>query len=727
MNLGLIETTCHQIEDLLAPVRDGREALDADLFTLLFATADAIEEAGMRLREQQDLTGSLLAALLPRLEAAVVERESRLPQTAPDRSRVSDTPPDESAAAICAPEFPARPPAMTLPPVTSPPAPARVVEPPPTSSGSGGGGFVRVPAEKLDTLLSRSGELLVARRRMMERTEELTGIRDVFERWKSEWRDIERPLRKLLQQDQEGRVSRLLSAASKRLFSRSTAAALGQVGERLHRVEKDLERFATILADDGRHLDQVADLLDSEVRRLRMLPFASACQGLDRQVRDLAQDSGKEIELILEGGDVELDRSVLERLKDPLLHLVRNAVDHGIESPSQRRAAGKPPAGRITVAATLRGSQVEVSVADDGRGIDLEPLREQARKKRLPEALDDRKLVYQIFQPGVTTAPIITSVSGRGVGLDVVKTRVESIHGTIDLSFTPGQGSRFTLAVPLTLTTLRALLVEAGGLTWAWASTNIHRLVHVGPEDFRTVGGREVLRTDEGPIPVAALATTLGLPAGAHSRPDGGRPGLIVAAGERRMAFVVDDLLAEQEIVVKGLGVRLRRVRHFSGATVLPSGRVALVLNAANLIRTAMNQAAGPTLSAASASPAPPARKRLLVVDDSLTTRTLEKSILEAAGYEILTAADGAAGWRLLQEQPVDLVISDVEMPDMDGLTLTETIRRSKRFADLPVILVTARSSDQDKARGIEVGADAYIVKSDFEQKSLLETVAQLL
>jgi two-component system chemotaxis sensor kinase CheA len=507
---------------------------------------------------------------------------------------------------------------------------------------------------------------------------------------------------------------------------------LRQTGDRLGRLEQDLERLTAALDQDGRrlaYLDQVARQLDSEVRRVRMLPFAEACQGLERAVRDLAQAGGKQVDLVVEGGRVELDRSVLEGLKDPLNHLVRNAVDHGIEPSERRRAAGKPPVGRVTVAAELRGSQVEVVVADDGAGLDLDALRAVARKRGLPEPPEGSDMTHLIFLPGLSTAPIITDVSGRGVGLDVVKQRVEQLHGTIELASEPGRGTRFTLAVPLTLTTIRALLVVAGGQALAFPTTNVRKLILVGPDDVHRAGGREVLVTEGAPLPIAALAEALGLavpkPAGAAA--SGRRPALIAAAGERRMAFVVDELLTEQEVVVKALGARIRRVRNFSGGTILPSGRVALVLNVAQLVRTALGRAPGATLAPAAPAAAPLAAKRLLVVDDSITTRTLEKSLLEAAGYQVATAVDGADAWRFLQEQGADLVLSDVEMPRMDGLELTEAIRASPRFTDLPVVLLTARASEHDKARGVEVGADAYLVKDEFDQRALLETVAQLL
>ncbi|MBV8310831.1 MAG: response regulator [Planctomycetaceae bacterium] len=710
----------------------------------------------MRLREQRDLADSPLGALLPRLEAAAGIPALRPFEPAPRPLDAGVPLAGRDAGEMPAPQRPAPQKAGELPTVRLTPPAERsesggVVRPgdrPPEPSVQPSGasrqpppaalaqlprpaiaGFVRVPADKLDALLTYSGELLVARRRVESRTSELEAIREFVGRWKTERRRFDRALRTLKRAENGGR-SGLPSKAGTgdgRLLPRPAAVVLGQIDDNLRRLEKDLERFAMVLTSDGRQLDQVADLLDDAVRRLRMLPFAEACQGLDRLVRDLARASGKEVVLLVEGGQVELDRSILEGLRDPLYHLVCNAVDHGIETPDQRQAAGKPAQGRITLRAALRGTQVEVVVADDGRGLDLEAVRQQVRQQGLGEPTDERDLVSCIFLPGFSTASLITSVSGRGVGLDVVKSQVELLHGTIDLSFTAGQGTRFALAVPLTLTTLRALLVEAGEQIFAWASTNVQRLVRIGPHDIRMVGGREMLVNGKSLLPMASLAETLGLPATTAAGAGDKRPGLIVAAAERRMAFVVDELIAEQEIVVKGLGDRIRRVRNFSGATILPSGRIALVLNAAALIRAAMSQSVGPAPAPVPAMTGSLAKKRLLVVDDSVTTRSLEKSILEAAGYEVVTAADGEAGWKLLQEQDVDLVITDIEMPRMDGFELTEAIRRSKQSHELPVILISARSSDRDKARGIEVGADAYIVKSTFDQKELLEALGQLL
>jgi two-component system chemotaxis sensor kinase CheA len=686
VNLEVIERTCHLLEDQLAAVRDQRGPLERDLFELLFAAADALEEAGMRLREQRDLADSPLAALASRLEAG-----ANLPLPTAKAPTVARPPP--------------------TPPVAGPGSPD-----PAPSEGPGTAVSVRVRAEKLDSLLARVGELLAPRRRLEARKHDLTSLRDFVARWKTQWGQIAPELRKL----------------AGPLPSRTNQVLL-QAADQLRRLDKDLERLTDAVAADGRMLDQVAGPLDDEVRRVRLLPFNQACEGMERMARDLAQAGGKDVELAFAGGEVELDRSVLEGLKDPLRHLVRNAIDHGVEPPGRRLASGKPARAKVTVAAALRGAQVEVVVEDDGAGLDLAALRETARKRGLGDLTGQQDLARLVFLPGVSTAPIITDVSGRGVGLDVVKSRVEALHGTVELVSEPGKGTRFVLTVPLTLTTLRAVLFTVAGRTCAFAGTNVHQLVRVPAAEFLPVVGRPMLRLNGQLVPVARLASVLDAGVAGAPWPPGKIPLIVVAAGDQRVAFAVDDFLAEQEILIKSLGARLRRLRFVAGATLLATGAIALVLNAANLVRAALAapiEARSPDLASTPdeiAAAAEQARKRLLVVEDSLTTRTLMKSILESAGYDVATAADGEIAWDLLQQQPVDLIISDVEMPRLDGVGLTERVRASGTFRNLPLVLVTARESEQDKLRGVQAGANAYLVKSAFDQSSLLEIVGQLL
>ena len=682
VNVNLIEGACHHLEEILAMVRDERMPLDRALFELLFATVDAVEEAGMRLREQQDLADAPLAALLPRLYAAATGKA---------------LPPIEREARSMA-------------------APAAFSDQEPILEAPASSNSVRVPAEKLDTLLARVGELQIAQRRVEARVGDLAALQDLVTQWKADWKRVEHVFAR----------EHPMAGDSVRALPRRVALTLRQSGDHLRSLDKALDRLAGAMTSDARLLDQVTRPLDDDVRRVRMLPFSEACAGLDRMVRDLAQAKDKEVELLIEGGTVELDRSILEGLKDPLRHLVRNALDHGVEAPAQRVAAGKPRQATIKVAASMRGAQVEVKVQDDGHGLDLDAIRAQVRRRKLDEPTDPHELARLIFHPGFSTASIVTDVSGRGVGLDVVKNRVEALHGTVDLATTAGQGTCFTLTVPLTLTTLRAVLVSVGGKTFAFAGTNVHKLAHITAADIHAVAGRPVISFAGAPIPLASLGQVLRQEVEedeAHAK----IPIVIIASGTMRMAFRVDELLAEQEILIKNLGTRIRRVPFVVGATLLPSGRIALVLNAANLVRSALGDTGMSAQRVTKKATATAARKRLLVVEDSVTTRTLMKSILEAAGYDVLTAVDGQAGWQLLQEKEVDLVVSDVDMPNMDGFDLTEAVRASKKHQPLPVILVTARETEKDKARGIEVGADAYLVKSAFDQRNLLETIKQML
>jgi two-component system chemotaxis sensor kinase CheA len=680
-----VEAACHRLEAIIADVRDHDRTPDPALFQLLFKTVDAIEDAGRRLREKRPLDDGPLGALLPRLEAA--SRNGSGSQVSGGNGHGGN---GHGATTIAAP----------APRPEAPPGEARV----------------RIPATKLDALLASLGELLVARRRLDPRGDELEALLQSLTRWRAEWRQIERPLRKALAQ-----------AESTGTLPGRIARAVGQVPDHVHRLERTVESLVAGCAADRRALDHALNPLEDEVRRVRMLPFAEACEGLERAARDLARDAGKEVDVIVAGADIQLDRSILEALRDPLLHLVRNAVDHGIEPPAARVAAGKPGRGRVLIEAALHADRVRVTVADDGRGLDLDTIRATAGRRHLGgrDELDEKEAARLIFAPGFSTTRLVTEVSGRGVGLDIVKSRIEGLHGTVACNPDHHPGLAVVLEVPLTLTTIRAVLLAAGGQIYALPQNHVTALLRVGADDLRSIEGREVLPIGDAPAPVVRLARVLGL-AREPAAVGGKVPGLLVAAGERRAVLLVDELLAEQQVVVTHLGARLRRVRHFSGATLLPSGRIALILNGADLLRTALARAPGPRLADQLAAPIPDP-KRLIVVDDSVTTRTLVKTILEAAGYAVQAAADGSEAWQLLQERGADLIVADVEMPRMDGIDLTATIRRSPRFRALPVILVTALDSEQDRRRGLEAGADAYLIKSAFDQKSLLETVSQLL
>ncbi|MDY7232391.1 hybrid sensor histidine kinase/response regulator [Hyalangium rubrum] len=659
VSLTLVETVCHRLEEVLATAPKGQSA-PAEVYELGFAVADALDDARQRLQRKQDLVGSPLEALLPRLTAAGQAQAH--------------------AQAQAGKTVPTPPPLPTPAPAE---APAARAEPPAEASGAEALP-VRVSAQKLDALLGRSGELRVASLRLEGRSERVESLREE------------------------------LGLLRARLRGPEEASA--------RRLETRLSQLSRELLADRLTLMQAVNGLDEEVRRARTLPFAEACAGLERTVRDVALASGKQVRLEVHGGALELDRTLLQGLREPLLHLVRNAVAHGLETPEERRRAGKPEEGRVTLAARMPGGRVQVSVEDDGRGLDLDTIRAKAHAKGWEVPDDAVTAARLIFQPGLSTASQVTTVAGRGVGLDVVRTQVEALRGSVDVNFLPGQGTRFVMDVPLTLSTLRVLRVSTGGQHFALPAENVHRLLRLAPGEVREVEGRQMWAAEDALVPLTSLATVLGLTPGAP------RPRLttvVLSVGPWRTALAVEEVLAEQEVLVRGLGPRVRRARHVSGAAVLPDGRMELMLHPASLIR-----AAGGRPVAAPLFPMPAAqrvRQRILLADDSPTTRALEQSLLEAAGYEVTACADGAEAWERLQRMGADALISDVEMPRMDGFALTEAVRSSPRFSRLPVVLVTARESPEDKARGLEVGASAYLVKSAFDQTNLLEALRRLL
>jgi two-component system chemotaxis sensor kinase CheA len=675
VNVQPIEQVCHRLESLLDAVRQEDGPLGAELMQLLYTSVDALKDGGERLRAQRGFAGAPLEALLPTLDEAV------------------------------------RRPAGVPPPARLPPSAAPEPEP---VAPAGHDRFVRVAVDQLDALLAGSGELLVARRRVAAAQSDISRLHEDLRLFRAEWRRLERPLRRLLK-------------SNTRLLPKRAVTAFDGTTERLRALERRVELLSLRTAAESHGLERAAASLEGDIRRVRMFPFSHACEGLERMVRDLTHATGKRVDLAIEGGDIRVGRLVLDEIRDPLLHLVRNAVDHGIETTDEREALGKRAHGSVTVTARLRGVGVEIAVADDGRGLDMAAITQRARLRHLEVPEDVRDAARLVFEAGLSTSPRVTEVSGRGVGLDVVRHRVESLHGHVDIAFQTGQGTRISINVPLTLTTMRALLLGVAGQVFALPIASVQRLVRAGPGDLATTGGRDVLLSDTAPIPILSLAELLGIHGSAP--PPAGSSALLVilAPGDSPVALVVDELIAEEEILVKTLGPRLRRVRHFTGATILPSGRVALILNAADVVHNALTRPPVRSLANALADPAADRKWRLLVVDDSVTTRSLEKSILEAAGYEVAVAADGSDAWRLLQEGGADLVVADVEMPRMDGFALCEAIRGSTRFRDLPVVLVTARESDTDKARGLDAGADAYLQKSTFDQRQLLDTIARLL
>jgi two-component system, chemotaxis family, sensor kinase CheA len=485
-------------------------------------------------------------------------------------------------------------------------------------------------------------------------------------------------------------------------------------------------------------LTRILERLQERALQARMVPFGSIAEPLRRGGRDLARSLGKAVELEVRGQETELDRGVLEQVADPLLHLVRNAVDHGIESPEGRLAAGKPPRGTVTVQATQLGSEVVVTVTDDGRGIDLERVRQRAGEAgdRL-DGVGDEEALYAIFRSGLSTAATVSEVSGRGVGLDVVRASLAAVRGRVEVHSEPGAGCRFRLSVPITLAVLPCLLVESAGRRFAIPMHSVVSAEAAGWSEDR-VEGQAVIRVRDQVLPVSDLAVILDGPGadGHGEAPAGDRPAVVLASLTRRHAFRVDALVGQRNVVVKDLGRLLPRLELLAGAALEPDGSVLCVLDVSGLVDRArwIRSARGPGRDPAPApapveAPAPPPARpaSVLVVDDTAVVRELERSILEEAGYRVRTAGDGRQALAALADTPADLVVTDVDMPNCDGLELTRSIRADPAWAGLPVLVVTSKAGDADRRRAMDAGADAYLVKGDLDRRALLEVVGRLL
>lgn len=456
---------------------------------------------------------------------------------------------------------------------------------------------------------------------------------------------------------------------------------------------------------------------------LAMVPVRRVFAGLPRIVRDVAQSTGKDVDLVLEGESVELDKQVLDGIADALKHLVINAVDHGCQSPQQRQAAGRERTCRVTVSARSVGGTVTIEVSDDGQGVDEQAVRDKAVSLGLlteDSALSGPALLQMLFLPAFSTTAEVTETSGRGVGLDVVSSAVEGLGGRVEVQSAAGEGTTFTLTLPVTLGVLRCLVARIGDERYAVPVPAVVESISLRDAQVHDVAGAPVVLRHGASLPLLDLGEALGV--GSATAP---RVALVVRQASSLVAWTVDHLEGESELVVKDLGSFLGRVPHIAGATIDSDGTVVCLLD----LRELADQAVGAMLALPEPASldAAPERPRVLVVEDSVGVRELERVILESAGYQVETAVDGVDGASRLGERPADLVLSDVEMPGMDGFELTRTIRRTAGWENVPVVIMTSRGEEDSQAAGLEAGCSAYLLKHDFDQEQLVSTVRRLI
>jgi two-component system chemotaxis sensor kinase CheA len=703
-----VARVAHALEDLLEEVRRERRGVDTALIDAVLAGVDAIrtlipiavagqEHEQVAFDAEQRLRIAVGGPPVMDDKAAVAPDVAAPAASAPDLAVPTPStaaPPPTPAAPRSAPAGGRAPdrtaPAPASPPV--PPLPPSGVAPGPSASpdGAQGGAERAAPAEAHAAADSAAGHAEPARATVTEM--------------------LQIPVH---------RIDDLV-----RLIGEASAATLRLGSALLERLERDPSGL-TEYRDLVRSLNELQEL----ALHARMIPVMSLAPRLRRAVRDLARETGKEVRFETRGEDAEIDRGVLERLADPLLHLVRNAVDHGVESPDERRLHGKPVEGTIRLHAMQLGSEVVIAVSDDGRGIDVARVREAAgRTDRSAMEMDDEAALYLIFRSGLTTAAKVTDVSGRGVGLDVVRASLNAVRGRVEVRSDPGMGTEFRIAVPITMATLRCLVINAGGQAYAIPLHSVRAVLP--PQPSAQVGGRAMTMLDGRPVPISSLASVLGAGNGNGNGTSG--PSVVLAGLTRSHAFRVDDLVDQRDVVVKGLGELVPHLPAVAGAGVQPDGSILLVLEAAGLIERARRMDSGDRSQEAASGgghdeAVPQRAASILVVDDALTVRELQRSIFENAGYHVRVAVNGEEALVEISHQRPDLVLTDVQMPRMDGFELTEAIRKQPALASLPVIILTSRGSDEDRRRGLDVGADGYIVKSGFDQSALLSAVERLL
>ncbi|MBK1841924.1 response regulator [Azospirillum sp. YIM B02556] len=587
--------------------------------------------------------------------------------------------------------------------------------------------LVRIAAQGLERLSETASALL-------PEVEAQAGLGEQLRAMRQEWRALDRAWRHLrVQLGRGARADKAADGGADALEGRGALPALmaferrfRALGGALDGAHRSHDRLLWSMRRWGGGFQQ-------DMRRLRMLPAENQLSGLGRMVRDISRAEGKEVEVDVRGLEVEADRTVLQRLKDPILHIARNAISHGIETPAERLAMGKRPAARVTIAASVEGARLRLRIEDDGRGLDRAAILRKAAERGLIDAAELssgeemplERLTEFLFHPGFSTASHTTELAGRGMGMAIARREVERLQGNLTIADRAEGGTAVTIEVPLSLLSQRLVFVAVQDQILAIPSADVVRLRSATAESLFSGVGTPMIRIAEEEIPVTSLAALLNMEAPVVPTPDRSLALVVVRTADRRLALAVDRFVATRETVVTAAEETGLDSGRYLGTVLMDDGGPALVLNISGLMPLPGSVLPAPARPAEEATPA---RAHILVVDDSITTRTLEKSILEAHGYRVTLCVDGREALERLSEgMEVGLIISDVEMPRMDGFALLQAVKADKRLEEIPVILVTSRASDEDRERGLRLGADAYIVKTRFDQNELLAGIRRLL
>ncbi|GFM86002.1 hybrid sensor histidine kinase/response regulator [Pseudomonas cichorii] len=730
VNYGV--SVAHVMEDCLVSAQEGRLLLQPDHIDALLSGTDLL----MRIATPTDSSigqsdidsyvervNSLLASGVGAARSVSVPLPDSLSEPLPDLLTASDIPlvepllvpaPGSNQASLDALAAALR---LEQPPPPEPvaaepePAPAATRE---RRVSDGGERVLRVTAERLNGLLDLSSKALVE-------TQRLKPLQAGMQRLKR------------LQVSSDRALEVLGACFGDTGLEPDAQRALEEARDFLSQAQQMLMQQAAELDEFGWQSGQRAQLLYDTALACRMRPFADVLNGQARMVRDLGRELGKQVRLKIEGEKTQVDRDVLEKLEAPLTHLLRNAVDHGIESPERRKELGKDPEGQIQLRASHEAGLLVVQLSDDGNGVDLERLRRNIIERKLSPAetaaqLSEEELLSFLFLPGFSMRDKVTQISGRGVGLDAVQHMVRQMHGSVELQQWSGEGSRFRIEMPLTLSVVRSLVVEVGGEAYAFPLAHIERMRDLQPEDIVQLEGRQHFWHEDRHVGLVSASQLLNRPQ--PQRSDEALKVVVIRERDAVYGVAVERFIGERTLVVIPLDARLGKVQDVSAGALLDDGSVVLIIDVEDLLRSVeklLNTGRLERIDRRNRQADHVARKRVLVVDDSLTVRELERKLLVGRGYEVAVAVDGMDGWNALRAEDFDLLITDIDMPRMDGIELVTLVRRDTRLQSLPVMVVSYKDREEDRRRGLDAGADYYLAKASFHDDALLDAVAELI
>jgi two-component system, chemotaxis family, sensor kinase CheA len=710
-----VETLIHQMEDLMAAVKRGESVITSELCDRIYRGIDAIRKL---VREAVTGVKSGVNTFLVLAELMGAQANTAAPEAAPTPPQTNGNGNGNLSDDFLFADFATAISNQTEIPSTEQPIAIneKLVESEQTLTAESID-TIRVEATKLDALMRQAGELSIANLRIARRTSDIEEILRLYEEWSRD-------------------------TSVNRSFLKQLDPKFKQVQDYWKRAETRLEKLGNLInhlkasaSEDSASLESISNNLESGIQNLRLLPLSTVFNLFPRMVRDLAKHVGKQVKLDLEGAETRVDKRIIEEIKDPLLHIIRNAIDHGIETPEDRQSKGKPNRAKIHLRGYQRGDSIIIEITDDGRGLDLEAIKQTALQRGIIKEeelanLSTEQVKALIFTPGFSTRTEVTEISGRGIGLDVVRANVERLKGTIEVESVLGQGCEFRIHLSTNLATTHVLIAQVNQHPYAIPVESVETMLLLSRQEIFSIEGSQTITFEGQPVSVMWLADLLELPVTTPVSPQSAHTAarnlscIILKIGTERLGILVDALLDRQDIFLKPQSKLLKRIRNISGATILGNGEVCMVVNPQDLLksigkgsRTVVTQVVEEVKT----------QNKILLVEDSIIIRTQMKRLLEGAGYEVSIAVDGSEGFNKLKAGNYDAVVSDVEMPNINGLQLTAKIRQYREYSELPIILVTTLASPEDKRRGAEAGANAYLTKGDFDQKILIETLKRLI